>query len=308
MRPIQRIYVSCCSRDYHLARICVASIRYWHPGIPISVVKDYTVGPFDTREMEELWNVDVLELPRKKFGWPFIKLEPFFLRTGERIFGIDADIVFVGPLLDRLNRFDEDFVVHGSKRPATEIESHYYRLGPVRARLDPSFSYPGYIFNCGHIVGVAGLLTREDFEPLVSWDGTFPQLRHPDIFSHADQGIMNYVIHAKQGRGEISVASDPFSIWADNPEMAAVDLDKIRSRTPAYARLIHYAGSKPLDIARMQRPDLLSFFEAFYYSRLSGGRLRRKLRNGGRVAYFASVDYVKSIVPRRWVDAVKQRI
>ena len=38
MKPIDRIIIACCERDFWLTRICVASIRYWYPEIPIGLL------------------------------------------------------------------------------------------------------------------------------------------------------------------------------------------------------------------------------------------------------------------------------
>ena len=44
-----------------LTSICVASIRYWYPDIPIYLIKDEVDGSFSTREIERIWNVGVME-------------------------------------------------------------------------------------------------------------------------------------------------------------------------------------------------------------------------------------------------------
>lgn len=305
MRRIDRIYVSCCKRDFHLARICVASIRHWHPTVPISLLKDATIGDFDTSEIERLWDVSVVALSRKKFGWSFIKLEPFFLPAPHRFLNLDADIVFVGPVLDALEARAEDFVVQKTELPEAEIASHYYRPDDVRRELDAGFSYPGYIFNCGHVVGQTGMLARADFDDLVSWDGALPAVRRPRIFSHADQGVTNYVFHRMEKEGKISVGHCPFSIWSDSAEMDGLDLPAIRAKRASPGMLIHYAGKKPLRLGRMRRPDIVAFFEELYYTRVPGGRWKRFLRDRGRVAYFAALDSFKAGLPRPIVDRAK---
>ena len=62
LRPvIERIYVGCCATDVWLARISVASIRYWHPDAPICLLRDHGMGFADTAEIEKYWGVDVLD-------------------------------------------------------------------------------------------------------------------------------------------------------------------------------------------------------------------------------------------------------
>ena len=305
MRAIDRIYVSCCKRDVHLARICVASIRYWHPTVPISLLKDHTVGDFDTSEIERFWDVSTHRLPRKSFGWSFIKLEPFFFGTPHRFLNLDADIILVGPVLEALEAHDEDFVVQKSALAENAIASHYYRPDLVRRDLDASFAYPGYVFNCGHVVGETARIRREDFSALVDWNGPLPALLRPDVFSHADQGVTNFVLHRKQNEGAITVGHEAFSIWSDSDEIEGIDLGGVRARSRSLPKLIHYAGAKPIDLGRMRRPDIVSYFEEQYYARIPNGRRLRILRNRRRIAYFSIVDRMKACVPRPILNLAK---
>lgn len=61
MNKIQKIYISCCETDLHLLKICVASIRFWYPHIPIFLIKDIFKGDFNTTEIEKNFNVNVLK-------------------------------------------------------------------------------------------------------------------------------------------------------------------------------------------------------------------------------------------------------
>lgn len=60
-------------QDVHLARICVASIRYWYPDIPILLLKDLFHGDFSTREIEAHWDVGTFPTTRDQHGWGFGK-------------------------------------------------------------------------------------------------------------------------------------------------------------------------------------------------------------------------------------------
>ena len=41
-----KIVVACFKKDIHIARICVASVRYWYPDIDIYLLKDLSFGDF----------------------------------------------------------------------------------------------------------------------------------------------------------------------------------------------------------------------------------------------------------------------
>ena len=56
------IVVCCHKKDYFLARICVASIRYYYPSILIELVKDEGNGKFNTTELEKNLHVKAVDL------------------------------------------------------------------------------------------------------------------------------------------------------------------------------------------------------------------------------------------------------
>src|SRR5687767_4543447 len=130
---ISKIYIATHKYDMRFTRICVASIRYWYPEIPIYLIKDYLNGDFNTDEIEDVWNVGVYETSRKTFGWGFSKLEPLFSKATERFLVLDSDIVFTGRVLDYLNEFDSDFVVQFESQPEAEIERLYFSIQQLKS-------------------------------------------------------------------------------------------------------------------------------------------------------------------------------
>jgi hypothetical protein len=76
---IDVIYIPCYKPHYRLTRICVASIRYWYPEIPIIIVKALIEGDFDTTELEQSFNVTVFPQNAQSYGWGFSKFD-FFLK------------------------------------------------------------------------------------------------------------------------------------------------------------------------------------------------------------------------------------
>ena len=45
-RAIERIYLLCHARDLWLAKISITSIRHWYPDVPVTLIKDRTLGDF----------------------------------------------------------------------------------------------------------------------------------------------------------------------------------------------------------------------------------------------------------------------
>lgn len=306
---IEEIIIGTHLKDYWLTRICVASIRKWYPEIAIKLLKDELNGAFDTSEIETCWNVGVLEVPRRLFGWGVSKFEPYFLPPGKRVLIMDSDIVFLGPVLERLEQFDEDFVVSPEfpEHPRSEwFEFTYYRIDRVRELIDPLFEFPGYVFNTGQIVCNTGVFDRELFEPFVDYGNEVPALRQNLSLSCADQGILNYLLPALERRGEIRVARERFQIWSRHDEAMEIDLAKIR-RGSGYPLMIHWAGDHAELLSLLARADILFYYQKEYYRRLRFGALKRAIFNGKRLLqhhrsrmreYFWKEIWQKRIKPR----------
>lgn len=273
---IDKIFIATHKYDMRFTRICVASIRYWYPSIPIYLIKDYINGNFDTSEIETAWNVWIFETARKKFGWGFSKLEPLFVQGRERYLILDSDIVFVGRVLDYLDGFAGDFIVQLERQPDAEVKRLYFCLDEMR-NWDPDFVYPDYTFNSGQLVATGGLIRREDFDDLVDWN-TLPVTRkHPEVFTMGgDQGVLNYLLIKKAALNQLTVTRAPFMKY-DEEELNAVDLTLLNEASP-YPFLIHWAGRKKRRLRKMLRSDILLHFEAMYYAKVPLGSLKKRTR------------------------------
>jgi hypothetical protein len=272
---IEEVYISCYKLDVHLTRICVASIRFWYPDIPIWLIKDEKYGRFSTKDIEKGWNVGVFAPEGgKNFGWGMGKYEVFFLPKRSRVFLIDSDIVFAGRVLDELEMHNEDFIVHKEPSPCSpeSMELHYFSVAKLRS-IDPTFrvDHAG-CFNGGQIVATTGILQRDDFARFIDWR-TRAVLR-PDVFKMGEQGLLNYILQRKQQDRALSIAYVPFMIWPGREAEARhirVDDLVVEGR---WRQLIHWAGLRwGRSVMQMPRADILQHFERMYYSRLPFGSL-----------------------------------
>jgi hypothetical protein len=291
MSKIDRVYIAAHRTDLRLTRICVASVRRWYPDVPIFLLKDDSNGTFSSREIERTWNVRVWPTRERSFGWGFIKLEPLFDSERHRYLMLDSDIVFLGRVIDSLERFDSDFVVQEELQPPEQIPKLYFDPAGIRATLDPHLGDPAFTFNTGQYVGTSGLISRDDFAGLVEWSEP-RRVKHPEVFNPSDQGVLNYVILEKLAAGAISVSRTPFMKWGER-EMSPFDVTSLDGNSP-YPYVIHWAGLKKLRLRRMLRSDILLHFETAYYRRLAFGRVlhwsrlmqdeaERWLRRAGRL-------------------------
>lgn len=283
MKPLDRIVITCCQRDFWLTRICVASIRHWYPAIPIGLLKDVSLGDFCTRELEEHWDVSLVAVPDPPRG-KFTKLEAFYLPGRQRILLLDSDIVFLGPVLEKLEAFDEDFVVNwGVTGPLTAEKKRLvardgYYLIPEIHRAFPGFHVPDYFFNSGQIVLTSSVLAREVVE--VNLEGAPPRqtLRQASVFRCYDQGLLNVLLPQMEQRGQCTVRTCNFVLWSRHPEkLEALEVGHLAERR-GLPFLLHWAEAKSFHKTGFTRGDLMGFYEDCYYARIPGGDWKRTHR------------------------------
>ncbi|RYY10672.1 MAG: hypothetical protein EOO04_36505 [Chitinophagaceae bacterium] len=277
---IKKVFINTYRYDFHFARVCIASIRYWYPDIPIYLIKDENSGTFDTRYDEKLWNVDVLNVPRKKFGWGYGKLETLFLNQRESYFVIDADAVITGPVFDVVNNNSADFIVDDEVQPTTRFNEIYFRLDRIK-ELDKNYVYPGYSFNTGQWFGTSAILSRDDFNNTLNWSEP-PSSKNASIVFNNDQTHLNYVVHTQERLGRIAVARIRLLVWPKDGAAKFIDLEKIRSHSGEYPYVIHWAGMSAMKFNDLPRQDILQFYQKYYYSR---GRALKRFTNTLRTIY-----------------------
>jgi len=269
MRKIDRIYLTTFRMDSRLTRICIGSIRYFYPDIPIELIVDETQGAVPEGEFANAWGVTRKKGIPTQYRHVLSQLQVFSGEPGVRFFLMDADIVFAGRLLDVLEAHNEDLVVQKETPVQSAIYQHYIHLERI-ADLDPSFRAPGWYFNTGQWVGTSGLVTEEDWAPWLTKDKV-PGLRHPETF-YQGQGLINYLVFKKLNEGRLSVAFERQYFWmgAPNEVLKTIPLEEIQQRIYEPI-LLHWAGVKRPKVEQLPRADIMLFFERFYYSRINGG-------------------------------------
>ncbi len=273
---IERIYIYTSRLSMPFLRCCVASIRTLYPDIPITLVKNDDQGAFDTNETETYWQTDVMETELRQFHRGCGKIEPLLQDVRERCLILDDDTVFFGKVLDRLEQYDEDFVVNSWDR-FEHVEDYWFRLDLLRA-YDPAFNLADHLFNTGQFVATTGLLTRTDFTPFVTFADS-QRLLLPDVFLGGDQGFLNYVILKKFQEGRISLRRTGLMWWPEAMKAWQIPLDDLGSVSSPV--ILHWAGPKTSDFGRMPLGYVLAHFDKVYYDRIPRGRLLHHWR--GRV-------------------------
>ena len=271
-RPVDVVYLAACSRDARLTRICVASIRYFYPDVPIKILAGDILQCGLAGELKKYWNVDVARLPRGDYGWGMVKLEPLFGPKGQRFMVCDVDTVFTGPVLDYWQS-DSHFLVDNEDLPDAEFKRLYYDWDALKSE-DADVQSARKAFNVGQWFGTAGLVERDAFDRWVDW--TLPRkLSRPDVFMGGDQGIMNYVVLKKEAFEGVTIERRELMRWPGNG-MDDLTPERVKAGM-APSLVIHWAGLKAILLGNMVGADLLHFYEHFYYTRVPAGALRRRL-------------------------------
>lgn len=288
---IDGVVISCYQSDLQMTRICVASIRFWYPHVPIWLLKDQQYGNFSSNEIEKYWNVQVYPARRKKLGWGFGKLEVMTESPARRLLLLDSDTAFAGRVLDHLESFDEDLVVENKDYVAIdEVEDQFFPLDRIH-QLDSTFKFPGFGFNTGQIVVTTGLITKEDFKGLLDWQTL--TVKHPEIFKKGEQGLLNYIVLRKMHRGELTLRREPFMVWPG--EIDHAKHIQVSDFTPdgQHQQVIHWAGLRwGKTPEEMPRSDILLHFEDIYYGHVPLGAWLRKWR---RARFRVQRDFVSPL-------------
>jgi len=265
-----------------MAKICIASIRYYYPNVKIQLIKDESTGQFSSKELETNFNVSILDLGVKNLGMCGAKFHYLYLQQKtKKVLMLDPDIVFVGPFLERIFPVvaANDYVISYEENDLSDeewVSNTYFNLEALRS-VYPSYQYPGYFFNCGQLFLTTGSIGKkylnEFFNPQ-----EFPYWKNRKLFHLYDQSIYNYLLPTLEAENKLKLGKDKFVVWAGSKNVLDISLLDIGKKSLQIG-LIHWAGClRFTPISRMIRGDILRFFENFYYSQIKRGRVKQPFR------------------------------
>ena len=273
------IAVFCNRKDLFLAKICVASIRYYYPLIQIELIKDAANGEFDTKELEIYFKVKLIDLGIAKMGWGASKIHYIaLLADGKKVLMLDADIVFVGPFLERL----KDDLIHHDWIVSSEevfdpndpyIFDTYFDYARIKLEY-PNYLYPGFVFNTGQLLVTGGAILKIDLDPYFDFD-KYPFWKRRDLFPLVDQSLLNIMLPILSLKKRLKISKQKFMIWGMSDAALNLSIKAIKDKSSTQG-LIHWAGGTRIPYVRkMSRGDILLFFEDYYYKKVSFGIIKK---------------------------------
>jgi hypothetical protein len=276
------IVVCCHKKDYFLAKICLASIRYYYPSIAVELVKDEGNGKFNSTELEKYLDVKVVDLDVKKMGWSGAKFHYLYrMPRGKKVLMLDADIVFAGPFLERLlpSISSNDYLVSIDESDLLDkewIHKTYFDIDAIRAAY-PAYQFPGYFFNAGQIFLTVGAISTHVLDQFFNVN-SYPYWLKKELFPLVDQSAYNYLLPTLEAENKIRLGKEKFMIWAKSKEAGEIELREIINQRVT-SGLIHWAGCvRHTAVSKMAAGAILCFFEKYYYSLIKRGQMKRFLR------------------------------
>lgn len=258
------VYVACHKGDYRYAKICVASIRQWHPDLPITLLTDTYRGNFSTRDTEKYWNVNKRPTSQP-FGSPFSKLDPLLDAPGKRFLILDADTCLANKLPHELLDFDADFILQRGFAAKPEDTIPLYFDITALQKIDPKYRFPGFCVNTGQFFAKSGIITKDLLNEFVNWDLRPVNSIDKNLFRMNEESILNYLWSSPSRLGNTNIHYHDFWEWSES-------ITDLRAFTKP---LIHWAGATKPFLKQMTHFALLDKFERIYYSRIPLGRLKR---------------------------------
>jgi hypothetical protein len=272
-QQLDRVVVFCSARDFHLAELCVSSIRFWNKGIHISLHKDESRQAFDTSILEETFRVELCDSSTSSAGSPLSKLlyitQGADVVEGERLLILDADTAWFGDVAKLFDCIHADIIVQGEHDPSEGwIDKNYFDPKHFLEK-HPFHSLPKIVFNTGHLVIRIGSLSISDFQDVLTQEPSGAIV--PRTFIRLwDQGALNYVVARLINSDRLTLSHMDFAYWSRlQPDFQNCSISPF---------LIHWAGTVMPLIEEMDHARHLKDYRSYYLSVMPSQHIVRTWR------------------------------
>jgi len=257
--------VACHKGDLPLLRGCLASIKYFAPDAPISLMVD---GPVDSRPFEKRYGVLTIrqqdinnpELKKFSFGYGVTKMPALWEAPFDRIIHVDADAVLWGDIRKNLPSEDWDFVHNEAHEVITDNiqRTQYFDPDKVFDHID-HFEWQGNpYFNSGVFACRVGALDLAEYLSMLRI-----QEANTGLFFQ-DQAYLNIMVFRASLAGRLRLHSA--HLQSVVPVLSKPELEsrfQIRDGKPVpwvQPTVVHWAGPKPYKT----NPDVFSLPMDFF--------------------------------------------
>lgn len=257
------------AKDFFLTKICIASIRYYYPNIEIILVKDELNGRFNSRILQNIYNVKELRLSKKFFGWAAAKLH-FLIEVDENknYLCIDSDIIFVGKVLSKFEYCKSDFIVSSEEYEWSDVVKRVFVDPEKVISYYPNYSFPGFFFNAGQTIVNPSKITAEDFNGVFD-PNRYPYYQDRNVFCCVDQSILNALLPSLKNENRISFEGVEF-MKSSTEFFQKNENNSIETLSENNHFLVHWAGDiRECNLKKMKGSELLYFFQNEFESNLS---------------------------------------
>jgi hypothetical protein len=145
------IIIACCDQDYHYAKGCCGSIRYFLGDVPICLIID---GKFSAPDLQKAYGVKVINhlnvknkvLRERSFGWGLTKMIAFWESPWSNFLVLDSDTIVWGNILKYANFQDFDVIGDLPFHKDSFAEFSQYFFNPQKVeKYFPEFQWKNHL-------------------------------------------------------------------------------------------------------------------------------------------------------------------
>ena len=272
----------CHAGDKFMVGATLASMRHYCPDVPICLIAD---GEVDVSDLEQEYDLIVLRIDelsseqmRDMVGGSYrVKLAAMWEGPFEHYVWMDSDAIVWGDFTEQV-RTDLDFQIFWPEvsipADADEVPQwlphFYFDLNGVH-KFDPDFEWRGHpYFSAGVYACRRNVISYEQWLETEQW-----AQQDPGLFQFGDQGILNYLVHAKSQRGEIKTACSDLQ-WSRSFSRDSIEKDCARAgwhfpEKVGKPMVLHFCGRKPFTM------NFKAYSRPFTIARLAHHRRRHRL-------------------------------
>lgn len=205
------VIIACSSGDFHLAKGCLASVKYFMPGVPVCLLHDGVINREEILkaypDVTFLGKEDIKNefLRLNSFGWGITKMVAFWESPFDYFFYLDADAIMWGNIGEWELLESHDMVIDQPQYVFSEAATTTFFFDPqLLNQMDPVFDYTQFTsryFCTGVFFSKRGIFEIDWYKDLLAICKREPET----IFKYGEMGLLNYMIFKKLQEGKLNI-------------------------------------------------------------------------------------------------------